>query len=1055
MQPEDKKKLDRIEHSVWAYFVKKRAISVVMVIAIIVFGMLAASTLPREIQPEVNIPIAVVSTVLPGANPSDTESLLTEPLEKEIATVSEIKTLSSSSGSGMSMIVLEFEAGSDFDKRVGDVKSAVDRAKGELPDDATEPVVVKAEANDFAIITYSVMGSRGLVELTDVAKKLEMELEKVGGVSKANVVGDQIKQVEVRIDPEKIKLYGLDIMSVANLIKVANANLPLGVVTFDELNYSLRIDNRFTDLEDIRNLPLITFSDEGRTQLLVGDVAQVEEVYPKQNVVTKLSIGGEKSLPAVSVQVYKKAGGNILAIVDETKLRVEEMKKSGEIPADVNIGVTNDNSLFIRSDLGELSRDGMETGIMIFLILLMALGFREGLVAGLSVPLTFLLTFAVMQAFGLTLNSLSLFSLLIGLGITVDTAIVIMQGIHENLRKGIDAEKSSLIAVETYKWPLIVGSLTNMFAFFPMLLVSGIVGEFLKTMPIVISAALIGSLVLNLTIIPAFSSKYLHVERVKVGGTFLERFFEGIGRWVDMRVKGLIESRAKRVVMMLVIGALFVASMALPVTGLLKVELFPQTDQQYFILSVKAPVGLKVSETEKIVKEIEGKLYDVPEIENFLTIIGSNKSPAMTEGFGIDGSSESSNLASVTVNLLPKEERSRQSYVIAAEIEERFENFKKAKVSVTQLKEGPPSEDPITVKLVGDNLDELGDFALEVEDIIGDVAGTKNIKNSLGGGVNEFKYVLDKDALNMHGLSALQVAGTIRSILQGVDLGNIKIDGDDLAFGVKYDLPKEDGYTNLSLDLIQDFEVPTPRGYAVTLGELGKYYFEQSASVIAREDQKEVVKVTSGVEDGYNAVDLTSQIEAKLKAAKVPDGVEVKFGGDLEDVAESFADLYRSMFVGVLLILFALVVQFNSFKQPLIILITLPLALIGVFPGLMLLGLNLSFPAFLGVVALGGIVVNNAIVLIDRINENRGNDVPFRRAIADASSSRFQPIFMTTLSNIVGILPLAMSNEFWGGLGFSIVFGLAFSTVLTLVVIPMFYYMFEVRKARKNGEMME
>lgn len=1053
MQLEDKKKFDRIEGSVWSYFVKKRAISVVMVIAIIIFGIFAALTLPREIQPEINIPIAVVSTVLPGANPSDVESLLTEPLEKEIASVSDIKSLSSSSGSGVSMVILEFEAGSDFDKRVEDVKSAVARAKGSLPDDATEPMVMKAEANGFAIITFSVMGSRGLTELTDVAEKLETELEKVSGVSKSNVVGAQVKQVEVRIDPEKVKVYSLDIMAVANLIRVANANLPLGVVTMDELNYSLRIDNRFTNLEDIRNLPLITFGDEGRTQVLVKDVATVSEVYPKQNVITKLSIGGEKSLPAVSVQVYKKSGGNILAIVDEAKVRVEEMKASGEIPGDVNIGVTNDNSLFIRSDLNELSRDGMETGIMIFLILLMALGFREGLVAGLSVPLTFLLTFAVMQAFGLTLNSLSLFSLLIGLGITVDTAIVIMQGIHENLRRGHDAETASLLAVETYKWPLIVGSLTNMFAFFPMLLVSGIMGEFLKTMPIVISAVLIGSLVLNLTIIPAFSSKYLQVDKVKRGGTFLERIFEGIGRWVDNKVKDLIESRAKRVVMIFVTLALFVASMALPITGMLKTELFPATDQQYFILNVKAPIGLKVSETGKIVEEIEAKIYDVPEIENFLTIVGSSSSPAMTEGFGIDGSSESSNLASITVNLLPKEERERKSYVVAAEIEERFKSFKKAQVTVTQLKEGPPSEDPITVRLVGKNLNNLRDFSGEIEKLVGGVVGTKNIKNSLGGGVNEFKYVLDKDALNLHGLSALQVAATIRSILQGIDLGNVKIDGEDLAFGVKYDLPKEEGYTNLSLDVIQDFEINTPKGYAVTLGELGHYYFEQSASVIGREDQKDVVKVTSGVEEGYNAVDLTAIIEAKIKEMKVPDGIEVKFGGDLADVAESFADLYRSMFVGVLLILFALVVQFNSFKQPLIILITLPLALIGVFPGLMLLGLNLSFPAFLGVVALGGIVVNNAIVLIDRINENRGNGVPFKRAIADASSSRFQPIFMTTLSNIVGILPLAMSNEFWGGLGFSIVFGLAVSTVLTLVVIPMFYYMFEVRNARKNGEL--
>lgn len=1053
MDIESQKKYDKIKDSAWSFFIERRAISWILMVAIVIMGVSSFLTLPREIQPEINIPIGAVSTVLPGASPTDTESLLTEPLEKEIGTISDIKTLTSTSGFGSSLILIEFEAESDLDKRIQDLKDAVERVKPELPDDALEPFVIRAEANEFAIITYSLMGDRPLPELTKVAEDLADALEKVSGVAKADVVGKQVEQVHVLVDPEKLENYGLDLQTVANIIKFSNANLPLGVVSLDKVNYSLRLDNRFQTLDEIRNLPIINFDNDSNTNILLKDIAKVETAYAEQNVVTKLSIKGEKSFSAVSIQVYKKDQGNILEIVDTTKEVVQKLKDNKVIPDDLDVGISNDNSLFIRSDLGALTDDGAETAIFIFVILLLALGMREGFIAGFSVPLTFLLTFAVMDAFGLTLNSLSLFSLLIGLGITVDTAIVMMQGIHENLQKGLTPKDASLVAISTYRWPLIVGSLTNMFAFFPMLLVSGLVGEFLKTMPIVISAALIGSLVINLTIIPAFSSKFLRSVKVDAKVTFLESIFNWMGAKVTNLVRRLLHSRSYRVMLILSIIVLFVASMFLPISGVLKAELFPQTDQQYFIVRVEGPTGMVIGETEKIVEKVEKALYKIPEIENFLTIVGSNQSPALSEGVVVGGAAEDGNLANITVNLLPKEERERKSYVIGAELEKQMASFTEAKITVDQLQEGPPTEDAITVRLVGEDLDTLKALAAQVKGIVEDVPGTKGVETSLKGGLNEFQYVLDKDALSFHGLSAGQVAIAVRNMLQGVEAVDIKLENEDKTVIVKYDLLKENGRTKLDFNTIESFEIQTPKGYAVSFSQLADYSFSESPNFISREDQKKIVKVTSDIDEAGSAVEITKLIQAEVDKIEVPPDHEIKFGGDFEDVQESFADLYRSMTVGILLILFCLVLQFNSFKQPLIILITVPLALIGVFPGLLLLGLNLSFPAFLGVVALGGIVVNNAIVLIDRINENRSNHVPFEEAITDATSSRFQAIFMTTLSNIIGILPLALSNEFWAGLGFSIVFGLVFSTVLTLVVIPTFYYIFEVKAARKNHEM--
>lgn len=1046
MNIEQEKKLTKIKHSFWGFFVERRAVSWLLAIGIIISGILAFTTLPREIQPEINIPIGGVSVILPGANPEDVESLVTEPMEKEISTISDIKNLSSSSSSGNSLIIVEFEAEADFDKNMQDLKDAVDRAKPDLPEDATEPFVIRAEANDFSIVTYSLMGDLPVYELSRVAEDVQAELEKVSGVSKALIVGSQTEEIDVEIDPNKLDAYGLTINQVANMIEFANTNLPLGLISMDELNYSVRIDNRFESLEDIGNIPLLNLDG---TSILLKDIATIRTNYPKQNVITKLSIKGGESMPAVSIQIYKKDGGNILDIVDRSKIKIAELETGGMIPENVNVAVSNDNSLFIRSDLSALTDDGVETAVMIFIILLLALGLREGLIAGLSVPLTFLLTFAVMDFFGLTLNSLSLFSLLIGLGITVDTAIVIMQGVHENIHKGTPAKESALIAIQTYKWPLIVGSLTNMFAFSPMLLVSGILGEFLRTMPIVISAALIGSLVINLTIIPAASAKFLHTEKLVNKSTRLEQVFNWIGQRVHNTVEKLLNSRPRRVLLILSMIVLFTMSMFLPISGILKAELFPQTDQQYFIVRVETPIGSVIENTEKITEKVEKELYRIPEIDNFLTIMGSNQSPALSEGITVGGGIENSHLANITVNLVDKEERSRKSYDIANSLEEKLQGITNAKITVSQLQEGPPTESPVTVRITGTDLKALKKLSADIEKAVKETEGTKNVSNSLKIGVNEFKYTLDPEILSYHGLSALQVAATIRGILQSVKADTVTLNGEDNDIMVSYQLPEKNGRQNLSLEDLENFEIPTPSGNSVTLGQLGKYYFGSGIESISREDQKRIIKITSELQEGANAVDVTKKIQEKIDNMQITNGQSVSFGGDLEEIAESFNDLYRSMSVGVLLILFALVLQFNSFKQPLIILITLPLGLIGVFPGLLLLGLNLSFPAFLGVVALCGIVVNNAIVLIDRINENRGNGMEFKKSIAEASNSRFQAIFLTTLSNIVGLLPLALSNEFWAGLGFSIIFGLTFSTVLTLVVIPTLYYIFEAKKALK------
>jgi len=1045
MNQTNKNNIDKIRNSAWGFFINRRPIAWLITISIIIAGTFSALILPREINPEISIPIGSVSTALHGANPSDIEYLITKPLEKEIGSIANIKNLSSGSSFGMSTIVVEFDADVDIDKSIQDLKEAVDKAKTELPEEATEPFVIKAEANDFPVITFSLIGDQALYEITNIAEKVQYELEKITDVSKVDLIGGQKKQIYITVNQKKAESYGLTLQNISDKIKSSNHNFPIGTSQIDQQNYSLRIDNRYKNLNDIKNIPIL---NKENTLIFLKDIAKVEENYPAEEKITKFSIKGKESKKAVSLSVSKNKGGNLIKIADITKAKIEELKEKGTIPNNIKISVSNDNSLFIRSDLGLLTKNGIQTTILIIFLLFLALGLKEGLIAGFSIPVTFLIAFTIMDATGMTINSLSLFSLVIALGLMVDTAIVIMEGTHENLKNGFSPKDAALLSVETYKWPLIAGTMTTIFAFFPMLLVSGMLGQFLRTLPITISAALLGSLFVSLTIGPSIASQFLKSKEQDKHTSILEPFFNKIGEFFYKFIHIIIHRKIFRILTITIAITAFAASMILPITQTLKIEMFPKTDVHYFIVNIEIPKGIVIEKTEEITKKIEEILYEVPEIESFLTIIGSGQSQAITDMISF-GSSTSSNLANITANLIPKEEREKKSYEIVEELNKKFAKITDAKVNIQEISDGPPTESPITIRITGNEISTLKRIANDVENIINKTPETQNTEISIKSGLNEFKFKYDRNMLSLYMLNEFQVSTLIRSSVQGIDTSDLTLNGEDLNIITRFDLKRKNNKTAISLNEIQNIQIPSPKGYSVSFGQLGKYTLTESLESISREDQKRIIKVTSDVSKQGNVAEITKKIQEKLDKYEIPKEYEVHFGGDLEDIKKSFQELFISMFVGLILIAFTLVLMFNSFKQPLIILFTLPLALIGVFPGLYLIGLNLSFPAFLGVVALTGVVVNDAIVLIDRINQNRKKGIEFKEAIAEAANARLQPILMTTITTVAGILPLAISNEFWAGLGFALVFGLICATFLTLIVIPVLYYI--LCKPKKIG----
>jgi hydrophobic/amphiphilic exporter-1 (mainly G- bacteria), HAE1 family len=1026
-------------NNAWTFFIRRRVLAWVLIAGIILTGLYSAVTLPKESFPEVEFPMAVVSTILPGASPTDTEDLLTKPIEKELGTVSGISRLQSSSGFSISSIVIEFEAGENLSEAVDRVKEAVDRAAPGLPDEAEDPYVMEIDFSEISVITYSLLSNNSLLDLSNTAEEVKKELETVSGVSKVTIAGNLKKEIHIKVNQAKLEAAHLSINDISNVIRFANFNLPAGAIEIDKSTYSIRFENDIENAQELGNIIL-------GPNLLLKDIAKIETGTTSKQTISRISNKGEEPKNAISLSIMKKKGGNTIKIVKDLHNKLEELEENGLIPSDTEVIVSNDNAQFIKKDLNTLTKNGISTIFIIILILFLALGLREGLIAGLAIPLTFLISFSVLQFRGDTLNSLTLFSLVISLGLLVDTAIVMMEGIYEGINEGLSRTNAAIKSMKVFRWPLIAGTATTTFAFFPMLLVGGIMGEFMKTMPITISATLIASLFVSLFLIPTISTKFLK----KGGGkpkqgliSPVVNIFKNIQKNL---LTNLLYSRGKRMLLMLIITVAFLASMALPATGLLSTQMFSEYDSDYFIIDIETPTGTVIEETQKHVEKVENYLRKEPLIANFVTIIGSSQTQSLTNLADMGTGMTEGNIANITVNLVPSAERKLKSYDIATPIRDDLKTMiPEPKISVREVKDGPPVEAAIVVRITGADLKTLGNIAEETVDLVAGIEGTTEAKTDLEKGLDEFVFELDSDKLAYHGLSSMQVAGVIRSAIQGIDAGELTIDNEDVDILVRYE-NKEPNLTEL-----QNIEIPSPKGYMVNLEQLGKYSLQESLSTINHENQNRMVKVLAEVKPGYNAVVLTELIEQELETLNVPTGYEISFGGDFEQVAESFGDLFMSMIIGVLLIAMTLVLQFNSIKQMVIILFTLPLAIIGVFPGLMLIGMALSFSAFIGVVALIGIVVNDAIVMISQINNNRKEGaLSFEDSIIEAAYSRFQPVILTTLTTIFGVLPVALIDEMWGGVGYSLIFGLMAATVLTLIVIPVLYYMLERKKAMKQ-----
>lgn len=1032
-------------HWLWNFFLEKRQFSWLLVASLLGLGAYAAFAIPKESTPEVVVPIGIVQTVYIGAPAGDIEELITNKLEDDIENVDNIENLTSVSRDGVSVITAEFSASADIDKSIQDLKDAVDNAKGELPRDANDPIVMKIDFANDPIHVISISSNLSEVAFTELGEHLQDEFESVRGVASVSVSGTRNRQVRVMVREEALASYGISVSEVTQALAAGNLSVPVGTVSTEGVEYAVRFEGKITEISEIESLPIKSVAGQ---PVYIRDVAEVTDSVDKEYSISRVSVGGEPAESAMTLSVFKKAGFDVTEMSAGVHEKLEELQSEGGLLEDSQVLIVFDQGDQVEKDLKELIEVGFETVVLVVLCLLLTIGWRESLVAALSIPLSFVIAFIGLYASGNTINFVSLFALILAIGILVDSGIVVTEAIHTRMRKVGNPEQAAKLAIKEYAWPLIAGTMTTVAVFAPLFFLSGIIGEFIASIPFTIIFVLLASIFVALGIVPLIAIYLTSHSSTNRFEELQEEYTRKAQAWYRKHLVSFLNNRKQQRLFLWGLFVAFVFSLMLPVFGFMNVIFFPPEDVDFVFIEIETKQGTPVQQTDLVVRAVEEKLYDKPYIKAFSSTAGS--------GSAFTGSTDAGGkFANISVTL--NEEREESSAEIATDLRAAFADIKDADVSISELNTGPPTGAPVFVKFSGDDLEELIRVAEDAESMLETIEGTRDVAASTKSNATEFVLSIDRAKASAAGVSTFAVGETLRAAVFGITATTISREGEDVDIVVRLNTDKSAEDTSatpdITLEALRNLQVPTFTGGTVLLGSLLNEELASANAAIDHEDKKRLVTVSAYTEEGVTATEVLAEFRDRTDELKLPDGVTISYGGEAEDINQSFTEMFIALVVGLLLMLAILVLSFNSIRYSLYLLLAVPYSLIGVLVGLTLTGLALSFTSILGVIALAGVIINHAIILMDSMITHKASTEATGELIdqvADAAVSRLRPIFLTTVTTVIGMIPLSTISDFWSPLAFAIMFGLTFAMILTLILVPTLYYRAEKKKLERR-----
>ncbi|MEY3643562.1 MAG: hypothetical protein RLZZ207_256 [Bacteroidota bacterium] len=1093
---------------------------IILTLIITVLGLGAYRTMPKESFPEIVIPTVYVGTPYPGNSPVDMENLITRPIEKQLKSLNNVKDIKSTSVQDFSSIVIEFTPGVELAKAIQDVKDAVDKSKSELPTDLNqEPNVLEVNTSDFPIMNVNISGPYSEQELKRYGEYLEDAIEKLPEISKADLAGTIEREIQINVDPYKMEAVGVSFNDISGAIQTENMTVSGGSIKSGDFERTLRVDGEFTNPEDLLNI--IVKTDQQKIVYL-RDVAQIKDTFKDRT-----SYARSKNLPVITINVTKRSGENLLDAADKIK-EIIETTKANRFPENLEISITNDQSKQTRIQVSDLENSIIFGIILVVLVLMFFMGFRNALFVGSAIPLSMFISFLVLDSFGITLNLMVLFSLILALGMLVDNGIVVVENIYRMMQEGKPAVQAAKEGVGEVAWPIITSTLTTLAAFLPLAFWDDLVGEFMKYLPITLIIVLSASLFVALVINPVLTAMFMKIEdmtqdkpkkaslraagflalaglvsylvgwntigslavviaililvyvfylRKAVGwfqAVLLVKLENGYESLLTFALKGKNPMKFLIGTFLLLIFSIVLLGIRAP-----KVLFFPDNQPQLVNVFVEFPIGTSIEATNAFVDKMEDEMIVKLKpyggiLESVITQVGEGTGDP-TQGPSIQSTPHK---AKITIGFVDYIDRQGIDTNEAMEvIRELAKVYPGVLITVDKQQNGPPVGNPVNIEFVGEDYEQLIAFVDQTKAYLesNSIPGLEELKTDLSLGSPEVVVRIDREKARRFGLSTSSIAMELRTSLFGLEVSKYKEGEEDYPIFLRLDENSRYDINTLVNKKI-GFRDKFGDKREVPISAVADIQYGSTYGSVKRKDSEKVVSMFSNVLDGYNPTEINGQIKDLMGAYPVPEGITVKYTGEQEEQAKSQAFLLRALGIAISLIFLIIVAQFNSVISPFIIMTSVLFSTIGVFLGLVIF--NMDFVVIMtgiGIISLAGVVVNNAIVLIDytdlvrsrkreELGIQKGNYLALPdllASIVEAGKTRLRPVLLTAITTVLGLIPLAIGMNinfatllsdfdpqfyvggdnaaFWGPMAWTVIFGLTFATIITLVLVPVMY----------------
>ncbi|MFC1624249.1 efflux RND transporter permease subunit [Candidatus Omnitrophota bacterium] len=1001
-------------------------------VLIIIFGLIVLLGMNREVFPNVDFDVVSITTVYPGATPLDIEKLISVPLEKELKEVDGIKEIKSSSSLGVSLLLVKIDPDEhDKKKVINDIQRAVERVK-DLPKDISEdPVVTEITTKQYPIIEVSLSGDMSEGKLQDYADGLEDEIEDIKGVARVRKSGFRDREIQVHVDPEKMREQYVSFDEIREALLSRNISVPAGEINTETTEYSIRTTGEFSTVKEVENT-IIRANDSGNW-LRIKDIAEVKDSFKKEDIIYKTL--GTRS---VNLIVMKKQSGDAIAIVNKIKKVSHQFLENH--PDGLEISYVNDYSFFARRRLNVLKNNGWVSLILIIASMLLFLQRRVAFMTVLGIPIAFFATFVVMGMMGITINLISMFGLIIVLGMLVDDGIIVSENVYRHMEEGTPPRVAAIKGTEEVMRAVTTAVFTTIAAFSPLLFMTGIIGRFIRNIPTVLIVALLASLGEALIILPSHLADFVKM-KYDTGGKPIGiskdmPWFKALVRFYT-KVVTLAIRRKYRVVAGLTIILLLCSFLAFSV---IKFVLFPNAGINYFFIRGEAPIGTPLKKTNELILPIEEIVSRISpeEMDSFVTSVGN-----MQEDRNDPFAGQGSHLVQTTVYLTPEQDRTRSVDEIIASVRKNAKDIKGFReLRFDKPQSGPPVGKAVEAKIRGENFETLDTIATEYMDHLKTIDGTLDITWDHKPGKEEIRIKVDNDKATSAGLNVAQIANTVRAVFEGTIATKIKPIKAEEETDVTIMFPER---FSRDTTVFENIIVRNKFGNLIPLKNVAAIEKVPGTTTIHHLDGKRVVTASANVDtDKTTSLKVNRLLEKKFKdLQKRYMGYSVKYGGEQEETIDSMKSLLEAFFYAFLVIYLILSYSFKSLIQPIIVMTAIPFGLIGVVVAFFLHGMPLSFMAILGIVGLNGIVVNDSIVLVDFINKLRGGGMDRHASIIKAGQIRIRPVLLTTITTVGGLSTVAYGiggkDPFLVPMALSICWGIAFATILTLIVIPCIY----------------